>query len=318
MLLEAAAADPSEPDKDPLWPELVQGLSTIWQGEPITSGMDLMFTESRPRARDAVVSSFAKLALERGGELTPAQNQKLTESFIDLHNRLPALQRREVEKASRKIAGNDVADLMQGKGMGSDDELEVQREYKGARCGRTASRRNEEAIGSARTAEVVCAVALLLFGQCQRNESAAPSAADAGRGRRRAPVAAPPRPPLVATRLRRRRPMPEPAGVEGQLAGGQHLPIPSGRRPNVPAVHVAGGARIGAVVRVTSKIDEVLRRPARLQAESGGVILESAILAKRPAAAGRCWRRSRCAPARPPTASSSSTCPPDSIRSAAP
>ena len=130
MLLEAAAADPSEPDKDPLWSDLVQGLSTIWQGETITSGMDLMFTESRPRARDAVVSSFAKLALERGGELTPAQNQKLTEVFIDLHNRLPALQRREVENASRKIAGNDVADLMQGKGMGSDDELEVQREYK--------------------------------------------------------------------------------------------------------------------------------------------------------------------------------------------
>jgi hypothetical protein len=130
MLLEAAAADPSEPDKDPLWSDLVQGLSTIWQGETITSGMDLMFTESRPRARDAVVSSFAKLALERGGELTPAQNQKLTEAFIDLHNRLPPLQRREVENASRKIAGNDVADLMQGKGMASDEELEVQREYK--------------------------------------------------------------------------------------------------------------------------------------------------------------------------------------------
>jgi hypothetical protein len=130
MLLEAAAADPSEPDRDPLWPELVSGLSTIWQGESINAGVDLMFTETRPRARDAVVSSFAKLALERGGELTPAQNQKLTEAFIDLHNRLPALQRREVENASRKIAGNDVADLMQGKGMGSDDELEVQREYK--------------------------------------------------------------------------------------------------------------------------------------------------------------------------------------------
>jgi len=130
MLLEAAAADPSEPNKDPLWAELVSGLSTIWQGESINAGMDLMFTESRPRARDAVVSSFAKLALERSGELSPAQTQKLTETFIDLHNRLPALQRREVENASRKIAGNDVADLMQGKGMASDDELEVQREYK--------------------------------------------------------------------------------------------------------------------------------------------------------------------------------------------
>jgi hypothetical protein len=132
MLLEAAAADPTQPDKDPLWSDLVQGLSAIFQGDAINSGMDLMFIESRPRARDAVVSSFAKLALERSGELTPAQRQKLTESFIDLHNKLPALQQREVEAAARKIAGNDVADLMQGKGMTRDDELQVQRDYKQA------------------------------------------------------------------------------------------------------------------------------------------------------------------------------------------
>ena len=129
LLLEAAAADPSAPDKDPLWPELVQGLSTIWKDESITSGMDLMFTESRPRARDAVVSSFAKLALERTGELTPAQQQKLSESFIDLHSKLPAYQKREVVAAARKIAGNDVADLLQGK---SADNLEVHREYEQA------------------------------------------------------------------------------------------------------------------------------------------------------------------------------------------
>jgi hypothetical protein len=132
MLLEAAAADPTQPDKDPLWSDLVRGLSGIFQGEAINSGMDLMFIESRPRARDAVVSSFAKLALERSDELTPAQRQKLTEYFIDLHNKLPALQQHEVEAAARKIAGDDVADLMQGKGMASDDELQVQRDYKRA------------------------------------------------------------------------------------------------------------------------------------------------------------------------------------------
>jgi hypothetical protein len=129
MLLEAAAADPSPPDKDPLWPELVRGLSAIWQGESIATGMDLMFTESRPRARDAVVSSFAKLALERTGELTPPQQQKLSEYFIDLHSRLPAYQKREVEAAARKIAGNDVADLLQGK---SADNLEIHREHEQA------------------------------------------------------------------------------------------------------------------------------------------------------------------------------------------
>ena len=130
FLLEAAAADPTPPDQDPLWVDLVRGLSSTWRGDGISSGMDLMFTESRPRARDAVVSSFASLALERTGELTPEQRQKLTEHFIDIHNHLPAFQQREVEAATRQLGGNDVADLMQGKGMGSDDDLEVQREYK--------------------------------------------------------------------------------------------------------------------------------------------------------------------------------------------
>jgi hypothetical protein len=130
MLLEAAAADPTPPDKDPFWADMVQGLSSIWRGDGINSGMDLMHIESRPRARDALVSSFAKLAMERTHELTPEQTQKLTENFIDLHHRVPAMQQREVEAAARKIAGNDVADLLRGKGMASDDELEYQREYK--------------------------------------------------------------------------------------------------------------------------------------------------------------------------------------------
>lgn len=126
LLLEAAAADPSAPDKDPLWPELVQGLSAMWRGETISSGMDMMLSESRPRARDALVSSFAKLAVERTGELEPAQKQKLTEYFIDLHARVPAYQKRELETAARRIAGNDVADLLQGK---SPDNLEIHREH---------------------------------------------------------------------------------------------------------------------------------------------------------------------------------------------
>jgi hypothetical protein len=142
LLLEAAAADPSAPDKDPLWPALVQGLSTIWQGETIRTGMDLMFTESRPRARDAIVSSFAKLALERTSELTPPQQQKLSEYFIDIHSKLPAYQKREVEAAARKIAGNDVADLLEGK---SADNLEVNREYEQAI---QAARESEKRVAS--------------------------------------------------------------------------------------------------------------------------------------------------------------------------
>ena len=93
---------------------------------PTTALTIAWFTESRPRARDAVVSSFTKVALERSAELTAAQRQKLTEYFIDLHSKLPPYQKREVEAAARKIAGNDVADLLQGK---SPDNLEIHRDY---------------------------------------------------------------------------------------------------------------------------------------------------------------------------------------------
>ena len=116
MLLEAAAADPSAPDKDPLWPELVQGLSTIWQGESITSGMDLMFTESRPRARDAVVSSFAKLALERDRRADAARSSRSCRSTSSIFTTgCPPTSNARWRAAARKIAGNDVADLLQGK-----------------------------------------------------------------------------------------------------------------------------------------------------------------------------------------------------------
>ena len=47
-----------------------------------------------------------------------------------------------------------------------------------------------------------------------------------------------------------------------------------------------GGARIGAVVRVTSKIDEVFVAPRDFKLESGGVILDSAMLDKAPGGCG--------------------------------
>jgi hypothetical protein len=47
-----------------------------------------------------------------------------------------------------------------------------------------------------------------------------------------------------------------------------------------------GGARIGALVRVTSKVDEVFVAPRDVKLESGGVILDSAVLEKAPAGCG--------------------------------
>jgi len=53
-------------------------------------------------------------------------------------------------------------------------------------------------------------------------------------------------------------------------------------RPCPPAA--AGTSRVGVAVRVSSKIDELLVAPRDFKLETGGVILESAILQKGPAA----------------------------------
>jgi hypothetical protein len=133
LVLEAVAADPTPPESDPLWPDLIAGLAKVWGGDTVGWGLDLMFTEARPRARRALISSFAALASsERASELTPPQKQTLTNYFIDLYNQLPPSQQPEVAGALRKVAGNDVADIMLGKGLQADDELEGQREYKRA------------------------------------------------------------------------------------------------------------------------------------------------------------------------------------------
>jgi hypothetical protein len=53
-----------------------------------------------------------------------------------------------------------------------------------------------------------------------------------------------------------------------------------------PPPAAGNAARIGARVRVTSKVDEVFVAPRDVKLESGGVILDSAIVTKAPAGCG--------------------------------
>ena len=53
-----------------------------------------------------------------------------------------------------------------------------------------------------------------------------------------------------------------------------------------PPPGVAGGARIGTVVRVTSKVDEVFVHPRDVKLQSGGVILDRAVVTKAPDGCG--------------------------------
>jgi len=133
-VLAAIEADPTPAEQDPLWEYLVSGLSDTWEGETATKGMDLMFAETRPRARRALIASFAHLAnSERWKELTPEQGQKLTNYFMELHKGLPKGLKSEVEQALQKVAGKDVVEILNGRGLGENDQvLDSERAYQKA------------------------------------------------------------------------------------------------------------------------------------------------------------------------------------------
>jgi hypothetical protein len=131
-VLAAVEADPTPPEKDPFWEHIVTSLADVWKGEVATIGMDLVVAETRPRARRALLSSLAEVATsERLAAFTAAQRQTLTETMIDLSVHVPTAQRPEIGEALRKLGGNDLADIMEGKGVTGKDGhvLESERAY---------------------------------------------------------------------------------------------------------------------------------------------------------------------------------------------
>jgi hypothetical protein len=132
-VLEAVQADPTPVERDPLWKFLVEQLSEVWEGETATRGMDLMVAEQRPRAKKALIASFAHLAATQKERLDEQQGQKLTEYFIDLHQNIDRGQQEEVDRALRALSGNDVVEILNGRGLGSGDQkLDSEREYEQA------------------------------------------------------------------------------------------------------------------------------------------------------------------------------------------
>ncbi|MES1164441.1 MAG: hypothetical protein ABUR63_01685 [Verrucomicrobiota bacterium] len=137
LVLTAVEANPTPPEQDPLWNDLVQGISSLWNADTMTWGLDLMFVEARPRARRAVVSSFARMVTatatsDRARSMTPIQRQTLIEHFIDLYQQAPSGQQPEVLAALRKIGATDAANVLEGKGLDSEEALEVNREHRKA------------------------------------------------------------------------------------------------------------------------------------------------------------------------------------------
>ena len=130
-LLAAVEASPLALDADPLRRDIVAAVSSVWTGALVRKGRDLMFAEGRPRARQVVIASFVELALsDRAAALDATQRSGLTSDFIDLYRQAGPAQRRDVVAVVRKLGGDDVAELLQGHGLGTDSTLEHHLEHR--------------------------------------------------------------------------------------------------------------------------------------------------------------------------------------------
>jgi hypothetical protein len=146
LLLAAIDGDPAEPERDPMWTDLVQAIAGLWQNDTLGWGTSLMHTETRPKARLAVISSLARMAAtERARGIADEHRELLKNNLIDLFNGLPAGQKPEVLAGLEKIASRDVVAVLQGRGL-YDESLDSHKPYVQAReQGRAAGQAHAKA-----------------------------------------------------------------------------------------------------------------------------------------------------------------------------
>ena len=134
-------------------------------------------------------------------------------------------------------------------------------------------------------AGIASTLALLLLASCQRQDVAPPPVKSTVADAAPAVATPPPQPPPAAAEA-----APDAAGPPPSkgtwLEGNIYRFRLDDVRKCAPPPTLPGAARIGAVVRVTSKVDEVFVAPRDVKLESGGVILDSAILEKAPDGCG--------------------------------
>jgi hypothetical protein len=136
------------------------------------------------------------------------------------------------------------------------------------------------------TAAGASALALLLLGQCRRQEVAPPPTTSTVADGARAVGEAPAAPPAPAPALDAATDEASPPASKGTWLDGNIYRFRLDDVRKCPPSAVAGGVRIGAAVRVTSKVDEVFVAPRDVKLESGGIILDSAIMTKAPNGCG--------------------------------
>jgi hypothetical protein len=121
-LLRAVEADQTPKEQDPLWRDLVREVAALWDAESFRYGRDLVQIETRPKPKDLVLESLAAVDPNR---LARDQRPLLASDFIDMYASLKPDQKPAVNQALHALAGNDVVEILAGRGLGEGSHLDV-------------------------------------------------------------------------------------------------------------------------------------------------------------------------------------------------
>jgi len=121
-VMAAVYADPTPREMDPMWPDLVKGVASLWDAVTFKFGRDQIYLETRPKPHDLIVASMAEAAQSGASRLTPDQRMELASDLIDLYPSLKPIEKPAVDRALHALVGSDIVEILNGRG---GDQLHI-------------------------------------------------------------------------------------------------------------------------------------------------------------------------------------------------
>jgi hypothetical protein len=113
-LFKAVALDTTPRRQDPMWRDLVTGVSGLWNAMTIAWGRDLVHIETDPKTKDLLLESLAQVSPKTIGA---EQQNLLVTDLIDLYPTAAADQKVALNAAIAAMAGPDVVEILNRRGI---------------------------------------------------------------------------------------------------------------------------------------------------------------------------------------------------------
>jgi hypothetical protein len=121
-VLTAVEGDQTRRGQDPMWSTLVSSVAKLLNATTFQMGRDRYYIEERAKPKDLLLESLAAIDPQT---LTQEQRTQLAADLIDLHPSLLPAQIPAVDAMLTALAGNDVVEILAGRGLGEDSNLQL-------------------------------------------------------------------------------------------------------------------------------------------------------------------------------------------------